>query len=158
MTEDITKLSVAKNEKEAQLEATLRKQKESKEVKNSPILRNQAGVIIRKEDWVKATHVGKTLYARQVTACALYCLMYKAFLAIDEPEFLHSTFENWQSQKESVSPSFLFWSITLRFEITVMLFVKGLCKGDFVLYKEALVSLVPCFFALDHPNYARWLP
>ena len=39
-----------------------------------------------------------------------------------------------------------------------MLFVKALREGDFALYKEALVSLVPCFFALDHPNYARWLP
>ena len=50
LTEDIAKLSVAKNEKEAQLEAILRRQKENKEVKNSPILKNQAGVIIRKED------------------------------------------------------------------------------------------------------------
>ena len=50
LTEHITKLSVAKNEKEAQLEATLRRQKENKEVKNSPILKNQAGVITRKED------------------------------------------------------------------------------------------------------------
>ena len=59
LTEDIAKLSVAKNEKEAQLEAILQKQKETKEVKNSPTLRDQAGVIIRKGDWVKATSIGK---------------------------------------------------------------------------------------------------
>ena len=59
LTDDIARFSVAKNEKEAQLEAILRKQKESKEVKNSPILRDQAGVIIRKGDWVKATSIGK---------------------------------------------------------------------------------------------------
>ena len=59
LTDDIARLSVAKNEKEAQLEAILRKQKESEEVKNSPILRDQAGVIIRKGDWIKATSIGK---------------------------------------------------------------------------------------------------
>ena len=85
------------------------------------------------DSFLKASHVGKTLYAHQVTAYALYCLMYKAFHARDEPKFLHRTFENWRSQKESVSPSFLFWSITLRFEITVMLFVKALLEGEFAL-------------------------
>ena len=59
LTDNIARLSVAKNKKEAQLKAILRKQKESKEVKNLPILRDQAGVIIRKGDWVKATSIGK---------------------------------------------------------------------------------------------------
>lgn len=30
--------------------------------------------------------------------------------------------------------------------------------SDFRLYKESLSSLIPYFFALDHINYACWLP
>ena len=29
---------------------------------------------------------------------------------------------------------------------------------NFSLYVESLKELTPWFFALDHPNYARWLP
>ena len=59
LTKDIAQLTVAKERKEAQLRTLLREQKKNKYAKNSPILRDQAGVIIRKGDWVKATSVGK---------------------------------------------------------------------------------------------------
>ena len=59
LTINIDRLSIAKSEKEAQLKLLLQKQKESKKEPNSPILRDQAGVIIRKGDWVKATSIGK---------------------------------------------------------------------------------------------------
>ena len=59
LTKDIAQLTVAKERKEAQLRALLREQKKNKYAKNSPILRDQAGVIIRKGDWVKATSTGK---------------------------------------------------------------------------------------------------
>ena len=31
-------------------------------------------------------------------------------------------------------------------------------EGDFKLYIDALTKIVPWFFALDHTNYARWIP
>ena len=55
LTIDIDQLSIAKSEKEAQLKSLLQEQKESEKELNSPILRDQAGVIIRKGDWVKVT-------------------------------------------------------------------------------------------------------
>jgi len=45
LTNDINRLSLAKNHKEAQLRLVLREQKESKKKSNSPILRDQARVI-----------------------------------------------------------------------------------------------------------------
>ena len=30
--------------------------------------------------------------------------------------------------------------------------------GNFALYVESFKALVPYFFALDHHNYARWIP
>lgn len=31
-------------------------------------------------------------------------------------------------------------------------------EGNFQLYKDSISLLIPLFFALDHPHYARWLP
>jgi len=36
--------------------------------------------------------------------------------------------------------------------------VRAHRQGDFGLYVESLKALVPWFFALDHQNYARWIP
>ena len=38
------------------------------------------------------------------------------------------------------------------------MFVRSIRETHFDLYREALSGLVPFFFALDHTNYARWLP
>lgn len=40
----------------------------------------------------------------------------------------------------------------------VLIFVRAHRTINFDLYVEALEELIPWFFALDHINYARWLP
>jgi hypothetical protein len=109
------------------------------------------------DSFLKASHIGRTFYAHQVTASSLFVLMHRAFDAKDDCHFGDITFEDWRSQMEINSPMFMFWSVTLRFEVSLLIFMKALREGNFLLYKEALLSLVPWFFALDHPNYARWL-
>ena len=37
------------------------------------------------------------------------------------------------------------------------MFSRALREGDFELYKYCLNSLIPFFFAFNHPNYCRWL-
>ncbi len=56
------------------------------------------------------------------------------------------------------SPTFQFWEIVLEFEIIALIFIRVHCSNDFNLFVESLEALVPWFFALDHPNYARWIP
>lgn len=60
--------------------------------------------------------------------------------------------------REIESPLFNFWSLTLKFEIAILVFIRSPREGNFQLYKESISLLIPWFFALDHPNYARWLP
>ena len=38
------------------------------------------------------------------------------------------------------------------------MFIKSLRQADFYLYVNALCKMLQCFFAMNHPNYARWLP
>ena len=55
-------------------------------------------------------------------------------------------------------PQFKFWSSILSLELLVFCFVRAYRESDFQLYRETLSELIPFFFALDHINYARWLP
>ena len=113
------------------------------------------------DSFLKASHVSRTRYAHQVTACCLFILMHKAY-----QEFCQSlsdndirlSFEEWRSNKAAASPHFKFWAITLDVELCILNFVQSLRQGNFKLDVNRLIKIAPWFFALDHHNYARWLP
>ena len=67
-------------------------------------------------------------------------------------------FESWKKKMINESPTFHFWSIVLQFEILVFIFIRAHRQKIFDLFVEGLEALVPWFFALDHTNYARWIP
>ena len=103
---------------------------------------------------LKASHVTHTRHAYQVTAAALYFLQKQAHECSDDSE----TFENWCKSKAEQHPQFLYWAIVLELELLLMTYVRSLRTGDFLLYIQVLGKLAPWAFALNHHNYARWLP
>jgi hypothetical protein len=113
------------------------------------------------DSFLKASHISRTRHAHQVTASALYRLMkgaYNQFInTLDQGTDL-PTFDAWRAQREAEAPQFQFWSITMDLELALLIFVRSLREGNFALYRESLAKLVSWFFALDHPNYARWIP
>ena len=123
----------------------------------------QAGVTTpgTADSFLKASHVSRTRHAHQVTAAALYILMDKAYKTyregVDEGEEPKS-FSDWRKQAELESPQFHYWSLTLHFQLTSLIFVRSLREGNFQLYKDACKSLARWFVALDRTHYARWLP
>ena len=47
----------------------------------------------------------------------------------------------------------------MELELCMLIFVRSLCVASFAMYLDSLTDeLVPWFFALDHTNYARWIP
>ena len=60
--------------------------------------------------------------------------------------------------RADTNPPFKFWSIILKLELEIMIYVRSLREGDFMLYIDALTNIVTWFFALGHANYARWIP
>ena len=52
----------------------------------------------------------------------------------------------------------MYWDFILRYETLILIFVRAHREKNFALYIEVLEELTPLFFALDHVNYARWLP
>ena len=112
------------------------------------------------DSFLKASHVSKTRRAHQITASALKILMlnaYNSYCDVMEEPREKMSFEAWRFKRETESPQFQYWSITLDFELLIMIFVRSLQERNFELYKSALISLMPWFFALNHPNYSRWL-
>ena len=43
-------------------------------------------------------------------------------------------------------------------EVCILTYVQSLREANFEMYLDALTELTPRFFALDHTNYARWIP
>ncbi len=101
------------------------------------------------DSFLKACHLMRTRHGHQVTLLALSNHQFDAWQA---------TFEAWRKRLASTSPTFKYWDIIYQFEILMCIFIRAQRTGNFNLYLDALEALVPWFFALDHINYARWIP
>ena len=67
-------------------------------------------------------------------------------------------FDDWCAQQVSAVPQFQFWYIALQLELLLLVFIRSLRQANFKLYIDTLHKMLPWFFALNHTNYARWLP
>ena len=63
----------------------------------------------------------------------------------------------WNERSQTV-PQFKFWSMIIELELLMTRFVRSLREGDFPLYVQSCDELCSWSHALDHTNYARWLP
>jgi len=109
------------------------------------------------DSFLKASHLTRTRLAHQVTALALAKLQEKAFLHT-ERACTNKAMEIWRQEMIQKSPTFQYWDTILNMELLGFIFIRLHCEGNFPLYIESLKALAPGFFALDHYNYARWIP
>ena len=109
------------------------------------------------DSFLKASHLTRTRHAHQVTALALAKLQEDAFL---HTEGAHNdeVKEIWRQEMVQKSPTFHYWDTILKMELLGLIFIRSHRERNFSLYVESLKALVPWFFALDHHNYARWIP
>ena len=71
---------------------------------------------------------------------------------------MDKSFIDWKVRKAAQSPTFQFWDTIMNLEKLILIFVRAHRERNFELYVETLEELVGFLFALDHFNYARWLP
>ena len=64
----------------------------------------------------------------------------------------------WIEDMKNRSPTFMFWDMICRYEKLIFIMVRAHREKNFPLYIAVLEKLAPLFFALDHVNYARWVP
>ena len=94
-------------------------------------------------------------HALQVTLLALYNMKQKGFLASASDG---ASFAEWEDTMRQRSPTFLFWDLVMRYETLILIFVRAHREINFSVLVDVLEQIVPLFFALDHTNYARWVP
>lgn len=114
------------------------------------------------ELFIKVSNVAKTRLMHQITAVALYQLMYDAYKKdahpIEKNAVDRKAFSAWQSEKESSVPMFKYWSTVLKLELLMLMFIRSQRSANFNLFTETLKGLIPWVFSFDNYNYARWLP
>lgn len=96
-------------------------------------------------------------HAHQVTLLALSKLKQEAY-ACSASDDGQPSLNTWESQLRNRSPTFLFWDMIIGYETLILMFIRAHREKCFSLYVEVLEELVHIFFALDHVNYARWVP
>lgn len=109
------------------------------------------------DSFLKTSHLTRTRHAHQVTALALAKLQEDAFQCTEGAHNSEAK-ETWKQAMVQKSPTFQYWDTVLNMELLGLIFIKSHREGNFALYIESLKALVPWFFALDHHNYARWIP
>ena len=90
----------------------------------------------------------------EVTAYALSMLLHEAYESNSEDLSL----EAWVLKSMTTYPTFQFWLNILNLIVLLLKFVSSVRTGDFNLYKQTIHLMCPWYFALNHQNYARWLP
>ena len=112
----------------------------------------------RADALLHASHVTQTRRAHQVTACALYILQKQAYTHLVDSDSAGDRpgFADWCASQAKVHPMFQYWSMVLRMQMTVLLFVRSIRQSDFGLYTETLQQLIPWFFVFNRQNYSRW--
>ncbi|KAK3734695.1 hypothetical protein QZH41_002114 [Actinostola sp. cb2023] len=71
---------------------------------------------------------------------------------------LTSLFEAFKSEARAKSKMFAFWEQYGSMVNALLQFIKAERTGNWNLHLSAVATMLPHFFAMDRPNYARWLP
>ena len=111
----------------------------------------------------KASHVMRTRKALEVYFCCLSMVLeYRVYdhyrLACSDDNHPPVSFDSWSIERKQNGPQFQFWTIVMELELCILRYVRSLREANFAMYVDALTELVPWFFALEHTNYARWIP
>ncbi len=119
----------------------------------------EIATIGKAKSFLQAAHVGRTRYAHQVTAATLHILQRKAYSNYICRHQESMEFTAWCNKRIEKCPQFQYWAITLILEISILCYIRSLRESNFRLYMDSLQELAAAwFFAMNHTNYARWLP
>ena len=69
-----------------------------------------------------------------------------------------SSFDVFVTQRKTKSKMFTFWEEYGSMVNALLQFIKAERTGNWHLHLSTVATLTPYFYAMDRPNYARWLP
>ena len=103
--------------------------------------------------------VKETRQSYLVTLAWLEVLRYRAYEASCTGQGPHLSFEMWEKNLFSLSPTAKYWGNTVRdFLLRYISFIRSQRVGNWHQCISAIDKLCPYYFALGHTNYSRWVP
>ena len=93
-------------------------------------------------------------YAHQVTVVVMNILLNRSY----DESGSDMSIEDWIKSSSSDSPTFQICYFIIQCQKYILLFIRAHRESKLQLMIFALKKLVPLFFAMDHQNYARWVP
>ena len=81
----------------------------------------------------KILHVVIYRYAHQVTVSALHILRNAAYEEVLAAQDNKVDFDIWCDMMEQKYPSFIYWSLTLKLELNLLMFSSAIRTGNFQL-------------------------
>ena len=106
------------------------------------------------ESFLSDGHPKRSRYAHQVTCASLSLLMNKAY----QQSHSKNDQNSWMSAKKRSLLQFLCWCMVMELEPLLLSLIKSLRTFNFPTFISCLEKIAPWMFAMDHTNYARWLP
>ena len=101
---------------------------------------------------VDVNDLKRTRYCIQVSAGAIYMLLKDAHMRSGSQV---DVFE-WLQEMSITSQMCSYWKMILFFQLQILVYVRSICSGNFILYVQTLYAFLKWFFAMDKYNYARW--
>ena len=106
------------------------------------------------ESFLKGNHVKRSRYAHQLSLASLVKLAKIAF----DKQTVHTSYNDWKNSLSKKCATANYWFTVIDLEKKLFMFVRSLREAKFHLFVSCVDDLIPWLFALDHVNYARWLP
>ena len=100
---------------------------------------------------VDVNNIKRSRYCLQVAICVIYKLLKEAH--VDSQSIL-SLFD-WLGERSKISQMAYYWRLILNFQTQVLIFVRSVRTGNFLLYRETLFYFLKWLFALDKYNHSR---
>ena len=100
---------------------------------------------------VNVNNIKRSRYCLQVAICVIYKLLKETH--VDSQSIL-SLFD-WLGERSKISQMAYYWRLILNFQTQVLIFVRSVRTGNFLLYRETLFYFLKWLFALDKYNYSR---
>ena len=106
----------------------------------------------RVDSFLRGSKVRRTRYANQITLKVLLQLSKEAF---DNPSSCE--YNEWVNERKAASTSAYYWCTAVEMIATLFMFVRSIRESNYINYVNILKVMMPCFFALDHVNYSRYI-
>ena len=109
--------------------------------------------IVGSESLVTVNHIKKARYCLQVSICMIYSFLESAYQESGDTQPVM----DWLRSRSETSEMCRYWHIILQMMLNLLIFVRSIREGNFLLYVSSLRHIVKWYFALDHYHYARWI-